>query len=654
MEEYETAEEHLRSLIRDEDIPKRVRESAKYELGGLYYMRGQYDLAAQNYESSVRTADDELIRTMAMYRLGDCYIHLERFEEAPDLFRRAAKDAPNEDFQAQASIRWGQAESLNGEYDRAIDIFQRQLSREYDEKRIPKIKLELAKNLQADDQMQEALQWYDEIIEQHPRTDASARAYFALAEIEEYQKEDYRKAQEYYDMVRGEFSNSLVADVAQERSNHIKTLLDLERDIAKLEGREIAADSTNAEEEGTNRGRKKAGPINLSYDGMWVNYTGRDRPPPVSLKDLSEEDMQRRAVMEERMAEALASGDTTAVNPNYLQQDAPLDSAALAAQKAKEERNKEYDLAERYLALGEVLYFNFNKPDSAAKAYQYVVDKNVDSLLTARSLYSLAFIYRDAFKDTTLANNVLREIVDLFPNTPHAVGARKMLKLPTKETKVDSARLMFVQGEESYFKNQDLQTAMRLWDQVLELYPSSDYAPKAAYAKAWHFEHTTFEPEKAEQNYQLLVDEYPESAFVQKAKPKLSALEKARQEAQRKADSLAAAADSSGPAADSTAAPVDSTAIAAADSNGVAAPDTNAVAADSSAIAPANAPQAAAPRDTLHQDAGRLEPQAVEPEAAAPEPEAAEPAPRDSTTAEDPPQKRIEEPRVKREPTKRP
>ncbi|RQW10422.1 tetratricopeptide repeat protein, partial [candidate division KSB1 bacterium] len=243
LEEYDTAEEELRRLTDDAKVPKDIREEAKYELGGLYFKKQNYELAAENFQSSARSADDKLIKAMAQYRLGDCLIRLKRYEEAPDVLRRAVKAAPNEDFLLQAMFKLGQALSMNGEYDKAVKNFKTALAKEFDEKRIPRIKLELATNLQLDGKLSEAIKWYENIIEEHKRTDASARSYFALGEIQEYIVGDLQKARENYDLVRSEFSSSLIAPVAQERSDNIRTLKELQDDIARLEGRYVETDS---------------------------------------------------------------------------------------------------------------------------------------------------------------------------------------------------------------------------------------------------------------------------------------------------------------------------------------------------------------------------------------------------------------------------
>lgn len=541
MEDYDTAEKQLLELAEDEKMPKNMREQARYELGGLYFQKENYEKAAENYRSSSRSADDKLVQAMSLYKLGDCLIRLKKYDEAPDIFRRAIKMAPNEDFNSQAMFKLAQVYNLQLDYERAIKTFRTLLSKEFEEKRIPRIKLELAENLRQKGDLNEAIKWYKEIIELHKRTDASARAYFALAEVEEYISGDYTKAKENYDLVRSEFSNSVIAPLALERSNNIRTLLDLRNEIAKLEGRAVETDSTKAGGAAAEENVRDDGPIDLSMDGMWVNYSGRDRPPPISLTDLTETDLQRQALAKERVDESAATGDSTAAAPALT--PAVVDSAALLKKQQEEELVKQRQLSGKYLALAEVLLFSFNKPDSAVKYYQFVVERNTDSTQTARALYSLAYLYNDILADSTLAQTVLGEIVELFPQTAHAEGARKKLGLPLVSDRVDSAMILFKRAENAVDVADNVDLAFALYDSIQSRYPNSPYAQKAAFAKAWHYEKTLFQLDEAVAVYETILKDFPNSPYVEKIKPKMTAVEQLRKvkEAKEKAvaDSLA-------------------------------------------------------------------------------------------------------------------
>ncbi|HPG38972.1 MAG TPA: tetratricopeptide repeat protein [bacterium] len=542
LEEFDEAEERFRLLSQDTKIEQRIVEEARFELGGLYFEQQNYELAAENYASTAKEADDKLISAMSLYRLGECYMNLERYSEAPAIFNKAAKESPNEDFKSQALYKLGEAQSLNEQYDEAIKTFSTLLSIEYEATRIPGIKLALAENLRKKGDLAEAQKWYDNIIEEHKRTDASAKSYYALGEIEQFINNDYKKAKDNYDLVRAEFSNSAIAPEAKLRTDNIRLLLDLREEIAKLEGRWVEKDTLNNTDKDGNGGNaqelKDDGPIDLSMDGMWVNYSGRDRPPPKSLTDLSEADLQRVAKMNERLQENAASDSTAAATP-VATQPVELDSAAIALAKEKEARQKAFTLTEKRLALAEVLFYNFNKPDSAIVEYNRIVTDQIDTALTTRALYSLGYLYKEVLKDSITADSVLHHLIAFNPDTPQADGARKMLGIPLVEDKVDSAAIYFKMAENEYLVNQNVAKALEIYNSIAEHYPNSDYTPKSIYAQGWLAEKKLFNPEMALQYYEKVVEKYPDSEYGKTVKNHLALYEKAKKDIAAREKALA-------------------------------------------------------------------------------------------------------------------
>ncbi|MBN1542165.1 tetratricopeptide repeat protein [candidate division KSB1 bacterium] len=520
--EFDQAESRFRDLTLDSHVNGRIREEAAYELGGLYFEKENYELAAREYEKAAKESDDKLIRAMALYRLGECYLQLKRTEEAEQVLRRAVKASPNEDFKSQATYKLGEAQSLNENYEKAVKTFSDLLEKEMEVKRIPMIKLQLAENLRHVDRLQEAVNWYNNIIEEHKRTDASARSYFALAELEEFVNLDYKKAQEYYELVRGEFQTSAIAPIAKERADDIKKLLELLEDIARLEGK-TGADSLSAstkEVEGEREERDDA-PIDLSPDGMWVNYSGRDRPPPLSLKRMSESDRQRARNLEG--SQALLTGDESGAG-----EDAP-----------DEEEEQKRQVVEKKLALAELLLFKFNKQDSSVDLFLTVLENTQDSVIAARTLYALGYTFDAVVKNRFLADSIFHRLVDLYPHSPQAEGARRLLRLPLLADQADSAKILFHRAEKLYLKEDQYEEALDLLERIRRNYPQSDYASKAFYATGWIYENRLYDNEAALMTYKNLVQELPDSPYAKQVKTKLDAVENERRNEEERRQAVA-------------------------------------------------------------------------------------------------------------------
>ncbi len=570
LREFDAAEKKFREIALDRDFPNNVRQTAEYELGSLYFEKDNFESAAEEYARTAKESDDRLIRAMSWYRLGECQIQLKQYDQAPAIFRRAIQASPNEDFKSQATYKLGESQSLLKDYEAAIRTFSVLLAKELEVKRIPMIKLQLANNYRLQGNQEAAIKWYRNIIEEHKGTDASARSYYSMAEIEEYSKVDYAKAKEYYDLVRGEQSTSLIATTAKERSDNIKLMLELQQSINELLGIATAKDTLNGDNANGKKNRTDVddAPIDLGSDGMWVNYAGRGRRPPQAGAGEDPADS----------VEGVNGAASVAGNDSTRRVAAEPDSVRQAREKAAAEKKKTVSLAEKRLALAELLMFSFDEPDSSLQLFLQVVESKPDSVMTARALYSIGYIMYAIKKDTVHADSLFRGLVYLYPNSPHAEGARRILHWPLLSDKVDSAGIAYREAEKAYWEEKDQRKALRLYKTIAKTFPKSPYAIKAEYGQGWLYEHDLHDYDKAIETYKSIVEKYPDSAYGKDLKNKLTRHDQAIQaiEARKKAiaDSIKLASEKSSQA------PSDSLKPAAAQDSSVVAT----AATDSSAV----------------------------------------------------------------------
>lgn len=605
LREFDAAEKKFRAITLNDHFPKSIRQQAEYELGSLYFEKDNFEAAAEVYTRTAKQSDDRLTQAMSLYRLGECKLQLKSYSEAVPIFKRAVQESPNEDFKSQASYKLGEAQILLKQYDAAIRTFSLLLAKELEVKRIPMIKLMLANSYRLREDEPTAVKWYNNIIEEHKGTEASARSYFNLAEIQEYSKGDFAKAKEFYDLVRGEQSASLVATTAKQRSDNIKRMLELRQSINELLGIATARDSTGASTKGEKKADLDDAPIDLGAEGMWMNYAGRGRRPP---RDYASEDPA--ALL------AAAGGSITSNEADSLKgKGAVPDSLRELLSRETAEKKKSVTLAEKRLELAELLMFSFNHPDSSMKLFLQVVESKPDSIMTARALYSIGYIMYAIKQDTVQADSLFRSLVYLYPDSPHAEGARRILGWPLLSEKVDSAGVAYREAEKAYWDGKDLKRALTLYDSIAAAYPQSPYAIKAEFGKGWLYEHDLHDYDKALATYKEIIEKYPESAYGKNLKNKLTRHEQAIKAIEERkkavADSIKLAAEQARAAADSLKKGVapDSTAHAAV-------PDSTLQPAgpDSSAAAPAQGvvQSAAAVPDSSSVDADLLREQQVE------------------------------------------
>ncbi len=88
--------------------------------------------------------------------------------------------------------------------------------------------------------------------------------------------------------------------------------------------------------------------------------------------------------------------------------------------------------------VGNTLFLNMNMPDSAAAWYRLVVDEDADQPVARRALYALAEIQR-ALGDEETAKRLYREVLDRYPESEFSAIVARNLGLESLEVAADSA-----------------------------------------------------------------------------------------------------------------------------------------------------------------------------------------------------------------------
>jgi 4-amino-4-deoxy-L-arabinose transferase-like glycosyltransferase len=91
-----------------------------YNAGNLFYDRGEYDTAIEQYRQALQVSDFEYYRI----NLGNALTRKGRYEEAIEQYRLASQKKPS--F-AKSYIQWAKALALQGKLDEARTIYQRAL-----------------------------------------------------------------------------------------------------------------------------------------------------------------------------------------------------------------------------------------------------------------------------------------------------------------------------------------------------------------------------------------------------------------------------------------------------------------------------------------------------------------------------------------------
>jgi len=211
--------------------------------------------------------------------------------------------------------------------------------------------------------------------------------------------------------------------------------------------------------------------------------------------------------------------------------------------------------------LGELYLTQMDQPDSALAQYLTIADRFPESEYAAKSLYAAAWIKENVMQDPTGAEDIHWRIISEYPESDYLRPALESLGESPESFgfEGDNAEEVYLEAERLLLVEQEVDSALTLYERIIEEFPNSLYAGKSAYARAWAIEHYANPGDStAFFAYQGVIDDYPESEYAKEAKIKLGLATRAQPTipaarettpilAQEQDSTMLAQADTSGP-----------------------------------------------------------------------------------------------------------
>jgi TonB family protein len=178
-------------------------------------------------------------------------------------------------------------------------------------------------------------------------------------------------------------------------------------------------------------------------------------------------------------------------------------------------------------------FYLLDKNEEAIKEYEEITTSYPKTEESATAYYQLGIIYQERLSDLKKA----KEMFDQSKNEkPGSVCAKKALEKSVSLSKVDeykkqlslkeaeeTAKTMFLLAELYLTQINQPDSALAEYLSLVEHHPQSEYAPKSLYAAAWVLENVKKDSMAANNIYQRILKEYPNSDY---AKPTYEFLNK--------------------------------------------------------------------------------------------------------------------------------
>ncbi|WP_456424824.1 type IX secretion system periplasmic lipoprotein PorW/SprE [Rhodocaloribacter sp.] len=508
-EAYDEAAAHLQVSLAREGLDKKWASMLHLALGELYVKRANWEAAASELEQGLEHTPDKIVAARAQFLLGQVYETMGRYEDAVAAYKRVKKYNPLYELSYAAHYSAVRVEGLHGDGEAALKMLRKM---ERDDKNYS-YRAELAylrgRIYQAMGLGEDARESYlDLLYNDDPMMNAAnvkGRIHYALGELYRDYFRDYVRAAAYFDTASvsirpggvsgrrsvgrtakldpNEFAPEAILDGEEEKEQfasyarvyreiaRMDSLLELgsldpeafdarilelrKQRALELEERRRLREARRIEQRfqqgasnqqnfnpqaqglpegkivpGINapRSRGDAGflyhrdPIRLQEArANFIDKWG-DRPHVPNWRRL-DAIRGRSEVAEEAEAE---TEQTPGVEGEATELPA-IDLSGIPRDSLSQARMRAQRAMARY-ELANVLFLAIGRPDSAAAWYRKVIEEDGDEPVAQRAFYALAEVQR-ALGDTESARRLYQQVLDAYPDSDFAERVREHLGL---------------------------------------------------------------------------------------------------------------------------------------------------------------------------------------------------------------------------------
>ncbi|MCK5127856.1 MAG: tetratricopeptide repeat protein [candidate division Zixibacteria bacterium] len=115
------------------------------------------------------------------------------------------------------------------------------------------------------------------------------------------------------------------------------------------------------------------------------------------------------------------------------------------------------EVSENQFLLGELFYFDLDKPDSALHAFQVIIDKFQQTGFAPKALMSMAYIHKNEYADTSASDSLMRQVLKDYAHYDEAEQVLNTLGLSGTVADTGYAALVFKKAEDFLERYQNLE-----------------------------------------------------------------------------------------------------------------------------------------------------------------------------------------------------
>ncbi len=421
MRDYTNATNTLQNVIdiARKDGNKSILERAYIEEIKYRISQNDDDGAITLLENFLNTSSNNEYKAQAAYKLGLIYDDNGDYTNAVKSFERVTNYAPTYFILVNSQIDLGKSLRKNHEYEKSVDLFNSMRNQEKYSDSYDQIEVESGITYSKMNRIEEAFQKFRLVDTTYSKTPSAGIAEYEMGNIFENAYQNFDSADFYY---RKSLSHSLPAE-------YIKEVRKKEELIGKYK-------------------LSTSGLARITKDIFYIQHPDEFVKDSVEYTEKLKEQKQKILDEEEknknRQANSFTQNIQRSMQPTFkmvqpLRPTISLDSLTSELVKTKFE-------------LGNILFTEFNLPDSAIKYYDDIIENYPESRYKAKVLYAIGSYYL-VKNDTVKADSLFNIIYNNYRNESIVNAAANKLNKPLLQFDYNPVDSMYTFAENQLDKN---------------------------------------------------------------------------------------------------------------------------------------------------------------------------------------------------------
>jgi len=205
---------------------------------------------------------------------------------------------------------------------------------------------------------------------------------------------------------------------------------------------------------------------------------------------------------------------------NKLQQDKPVMNKKPPVRPTLPADSLQYEIIKYEFEKGNLLFSEFNLPDTAYIYYHDILANHPGSAYEGRTLYALGTYYLTE-GDTSKADSLFQIVYEKYKDESIVNAAADKLHKPLVDINSDPMSIQY-RDAESEMDSSKYDSSFAKFYGIYKKDPHSQIAAKALFASGWILENKLFMLDSAAAVYDLLVKKFPRSTYAAEVLPKLN------------------------------------------------------------------------------------------------------------------------------------